>query len=84
MAPHSSILAERIPWIVEPGGLQSMGSQRVRHDLVTKQQLRMQKSTLEYIGSVANKRIISLSTIHAGKLAFLDTFSFPFLSFSTL
>ena len=32
MAPHSSILAWRIPWTEEPGGLQSMGSQRVRHD----------------------------------------------------
>ena len=35
MATHSSILAWRIPWIVEPGRLQSMGSQRVRHDWVT-------------------------------------------------
>ena len=32
MATHSSILAQRIPWMEEPGGLQSMGSQRVRHD----------------------------------------------------
>ena len=31
MAPHSSILAWRIPWTEEPGGLQSMGSQRVGH-----------------------------------------------------
>ena len=29
---HSSILAQKIPWTEEPGGLQSMGSQRVRHD----------------------------------------------------
>ena len=35
---HSRILAWRIPWMEEPGGLQSMGSQRVRHDLATKQQ----------------------------------------------
>ena len=33
---HSSILAWRIPWVEEPGRLQSMGSQRVGHDLVTK------------------------------------------------
>ena len=33
MATHSSILAWRIPWTEEPGGLQSMGPQRVRHDL---------------------------------------------------
>ena len=32
MATHSSILAWRIPWTAEPGGLQSMQSQRVRHD----------------------------------------------------
>ena len=32
MAAHSSILAWRIPWTEEPGGLHSMGSQRVRHD----------------------------------------------------
>ena len=32
MATHSSILACRIPWTEEPGGLQSMGSQRVRRD----------------------------------------------------
>ena len=38
MATHPSILAWRIPWTEEPGGLQSMESQRVRHDLVTGQQ----------------------------------------------
>ena len=32
IATHSSILAWRIPWTEEPGGLQSVGSQRVRHD----------------------------------------------------
>ena len=32
MATHSSILAWRIPWTEEPGRLQSMGSQSVRHD----------------------------------------------------
>ena len=31
MATHSSILAWRIPWTKEPGGLQSIGSQRVGH-----------------------------------------------------
>ena len=32
MATHSSILAWKIPWTEDPGRLQSMGSQRVRHD----------------------------------------------------
>ena len=34
MANHSSILVWRIPWTKEPGGLQSIGSQRVEHDQV--------------------------------------------------
>ena len=38
MATHSSILALWIPWTEEPGGLQSMGLQRVGHDLATKEQ----------------------------------------------
>ena len=38
MAPHSSTLAWKIPWTEEPGGLQSMGSQRVRYHLESKQQ----------------------------------------------
>ena len=37
MATHSSILTWRIPWTEEPGELQSMGSQRVKHNLVTEQ-----------------------------------------------
>ena len=32
MATHSNILTQRIPWTEEPGGLQSIGWQRVRHD----------------------------------------------------
>ena len=35
MATHSNILAWRIPWMEEPGGLQSMGWQRVGHDWMT-------------------------------------------------
>ena len=35
MAPHSSTLAWKIPWMEEPGRLQSMGSLGVRHDLAT-------------------------------------------------
>ena len=38
MATHSSTLAWEIPWTEEPGRLQPMGSQRIRYDLVTKQQ----------------------------------------------
>ena len=35
MATHSSTLAQKIPWTEEPGGIQSMGSQRVRQDWAT-------------------------------------------------
>ena len=38
MAPHSSILTWDIPWTEEVGGVQTLGSQRVEHNLVTKQQ----------------------------------------------
>ena len=38
MATHSSTLAWRIPWTGESAGLESMGSQRIRHNLVTEQQ----------------------------------------------
>ena len=38
MVTHSSIFAWRITWTEEPGVLQSMGSQRLRHDLATEQQ----------------------------------------------
>ena len=43
MATHSSVLPWRIPWTEEPGGLQSMGSQRVRHDRATSLSLSLPK-----------------------------------------
>ena len=36
MVTHSSILTWKLPWTEEPGGLQSIGSQRVGHNLATK------------------------------------------------
>ena len=45
MATRSSILAWRIPWTEKPGELQSTGSQRVRHDLVTEQQQQQMVTT---------------------------------------
>ena len=47
MATHSSILAWRIPCTEEPGGLQSMGSQRAGHDLVTKR--KQQHHSIQYL-----------------------------------
>ena len=43
MTTHSNTPAWRIPWTEELGKLQSMGSQRVRHNLATKQQLNVNK-----------------------------------------
>ena len=39
MVTYSSILAWRIPWTEEPGGLQSMGSQRIGHDMTERLRL---------------------------------------------
>ena len=45
LAANSSILAWRVPWTEEPDRLQSMGSQRIRHDLESKQhQAKVQRS----------------------------------------
>ena len=54
MATHSSILVWKIPWTEEPGRLQSMGSQRVRHDLVTKPPLEVHSITYGVV--LENKR----------------------------
>ena len=39
MATHASTPAWKIPWMEEPGRLQSMGSQRVGHNVVTKEEV---------------------------------------------
>ena len=64
MATHSRILAWAIPWTEEPGGLQSMGSQRVGHGLVTKQ-------TNRKIDSM-NGRCLRLSLSEAQALVWKD------------
>ena len=51
MASHSSILAWEIQWTEEPGGLQSMGLQRVGHNLETKQQGQMLLQVVSYDNS---------------------------------
>ena len=49
VATHFSILAWEIPWTKEPGRLQSMGSQRVRHNLATKQVLvKLERQTFHW------------------------------------
>ena len=56
MVTHASILVWRIPWTEEPGGLQSMGSHRVRHYIATKQQQGLKKPLAEGDGFLSRPR----------------------------
>ena len=49
MATHSRILAWRIPWTEEPGRPQSIGLQRVAHDLATKQQHHLKRTATYWV-----------------------------------
>ena len=66
MATHSSTLAWKIPWMEEPGRLQSMGLQRVRHDLITGQQ----SSCLQCVDS-SYIILLYLKKIYAKGISFL-------------
>ena len=59
MATHSSIIAWKISWTEKPGGLQSMGSQRVRHHWVTNTYL---LSQIEWSKSEGEKQILHINT----------------------
>jgi len=52
METHSSILARKIPWMEKPGSLESMGSQRVRHDCVTEHGAQLHDSYFEERGGL--------------------------------
>ena len=56
MATHSSIFAWEIPWTEEPGGSQSMGSQRVRYDWVNTRTAPTGNSTLWNQGGIFRKK----------------------------
>ena len=55
MATHSSILAWRIPWTEELGGLQSIGLQRVGHNLATVKQQQKETVQMSTVGEWLNK-----------------------------
>ena len=59
MATHSGTVAWEIPWTEEPGGLQSMGSQRVGHDLATEKQHSL--SIYLYLPTFLNEKIKIMS-----------------------
>ena len=77
MATHSNILAWRIPWTEEPGRLQSIGSQRVGHDL----------SDLAHTARIGDYRL-DTPTYPQHTLPILKTFNSPnntiWLSFTVL
>ena len=62
MATHSSTLAWKIPWMEEPGGLQFMGSQRVRHNWVTS------LSLLDCIENSSSNSSSKMTSLHILKL----------------
>ena len=73
MATHSSILAWRIPWTEEPGGLQSIGSQRVGHDWVTNT-LHSIHSPFSYpLVEFYNKKMLNFLTVQVDKILKLNT-----------
>ena len=60
MATHSSILAWRIPWTEEPGGLQSMGLHRVECDLSNLAFMHAKNSLLQPLAACPPSRCLSL------------------------
>ena len=70
MATHSSILAWRTPWTEEPGGLQSMGSQRVGQDWATitftKGESVFKKDNAQFLWAQRTKKILSSSSLGWG------------------
>ena len=83
MAPHSSTLAWKIPWMEEPGRLQSMGSLRVRHDSVTSLSLftfrhwrRKWQPTPVFLPGESETQIETLLGVRPGFVCLLACFSF--------
>ena len=58
MATHSSILAWKIPWTKEPGGLQSMGLQRIEHNWATKHILKGMSKLVDLVDTVFRYHVI--------------------------
>ena len=79
MATHSSILAWKISWTKEPGGLQSMGSQRVGHDWATNTYLLMETAPVapSIVRSWRQKEQVRLSFICALSIDWWGTSCVP-------
>ena len=73
MAAHSSILAWRIPWMEEPGGIQSTGSQRVGHNWATSLHFQMWLGfVLPWQGSQAGSPVWDLNPFLLGEICSCD------------
>ena len=90
MAIHSSTIAWKIPWTEEPGRLQSMGSQRVRHDwatLLTYLTYPWTRYCSRYLGYLSEQRSLALESLPYGislnLLLMLDIHSPPDKSYAT-
>ena len=76
MATQSSILAWKLPWTEEPGGLQSLGLQRVEHDWVTKRVRNMLQITqvimqeLRFVSIVCHFKVHIFYIIHYKKASY--------------
>ena len=74
MATHSSILAWKIPWTEEPGGLQPVGSQRIGHDWVINTKPSKQKLHEFRTTSVSSDQASTENTVHNQYLRYTDYF----------
>ena len=72
MATRSSILAWRIPWTEEPGGLQSMGSQRVGHNWATELSLSQMIYNVGSVSGIQQNDLVIQTHTHIGSS--LDSF----------
>ena len=80
MAAHSSMLAWKIPWSEEPGGLQSMGLQRAGHDWVTKhntEQLVVQYCAVYILRNASTINIFSKKVMYLLNLGTWITYYIP-------
>ena len=81
-ATHSSILAWRIPWTGEPGGLQSLGLHRVRHDWATNTYLG--RKVMTNLDSILKSRDITMPTkVHIVKATILLVVMYRYESWAT-
>ena len=82
MTTHPNILAGVIPWTEEPGRLRSMGSQRVRHDLATKQQFWILKGNLSsWLGFHSVSNLSSYSMVSPCTTSFIHPFIHLFIQY---